>query len=112
MKKNRIIACIMILTMLLTSGVGNIGEVLTSFAQGKNNIIITDILNEKPLPTLDNKFLLEIPHTGFENQWNELYKKSQIKHIKKKFNISKSDATEIFHKVKQDVESVKTLRLK
>ena len=39
MKKNRLIACIMILAMLLTSGVGDIGAVLKSYAQEKKLII-------------------------------------------------------------------------
>ncbi|MGL5438783.1 MAG: vWA domain-containing protein, partial [Filifactoraceae bacterium] len=59
MRKNRLIALVTILTMIITSGLGNLGLLLSSYAQDKSNLIIADIFNEEPIPTPDNKLLLD-----------------------------------------------------
>lgn len=59
MKKNRLVALITIFTMILTSGLGNLGLLLSSYAQDKSNLIIADIFNEEPIPTPDSKLLLD-----------------------------------------------------
>lgn len=59
MKKNRLVSCIMVLTMLIISSLGNIEGKSTSYAQEKNNLTIKEVASENPIHTLDNKLLLE-----------------------------------------------------
>ncbi|WP_419741942.1 vWA domain-containing protein [Paraclostridium dentum] len=59
MKKNRLVSCIMVLTMLIISSLGNIEGKSTSYAQETNNLTIKEVASENPIHTLDNKLLLE-----------------------------------------------------
>lgn len=59
MKKNRLVSCIMVLTMLIISSLGNIEGKSTSYAQEINNLTIKEVASENPIHTLDNKLLLE-----------------------------------------------------
>lgn len=59
MKKNRLVSCVMVLTMLIISSLGNIEGKSTSYAQEINNLTIKEVASENPIHTLDNKLLLE-----------------------------------------------------
>ena len=59
MKKNRLVSCIMVLTMVIITSLGNIEGKTTSYAQEKNNLTIKEITSEAPVNTADNKLLLE-----------------------------------------------------
>lgn len=59
MKKNRLVSCIMVLTMVIITSLGNIEGKSTSYAQEKNNLTIKEVASENPIHTLDNKLLLE-----------------------------------------------------
>lgn len=59
MKKNRLVSCVMVLTMLIISSLGNIEGKSTSYAQETNNLTIKEVASENPIHTLDNKLLLE-----------------------------------------------------
>lgn len=59
MKKNRLVSCVMVLTMLIISSLGNIEGKPTSYAQETNNLTIKEVASENPIHTLDNKLLLE-----------------------------------------------------
>lgn len=59
MKKDRLVSCIMVLTMLIISSLGNIEGKSTSYAQEINNLTIKEVASENPIHTLDNKLLLE-----------------------------------------------------
>ncbi|GIM32328.1 vWA domain-containing protein [Paraclostridium bifermentans] len=59
MKKNRLVSCIMVLTMLIISSLGNIEGKSTSYAQETNNLTIKEVASENPIHTLDNNLLLE-----------------------------------------------------
>lgn len=59
MKKNRLVSCIMVLTMVIITSLGNIEGKYTSYAQEINNLTIKEVASENPIHTLDNKLLLE-----------------------------------------------------
>ena len=59
MKKNRLVSCVMVLTMLIISSLGNFEGKSTSYAQEKNNLTIKEITSENPVHTVDNNLLLE-----------------------------------------------------
>lgn len=59
MKKNRLVSCIMVLTMLIITSLGNFEGKSTSYAQENNNLTIKEITSEAPVNTVDNKLLLE-----------------------------------------------------
>lgn len=59
MKKNRLVSCIMLLTMVIMTSLGNIEGKSTSYAQENNNLTIKEITSENPVYTVDNKLLLE-----------------------------------------------------
>lgn len=59
MKKNRLVSCVMVLTMLIISSLGNFEGKSTSYAQETNNLTIKEVASENPIHTLDNKLLLE-----------------------------------------------------
>lgn len=59
MKKNRLVSCIMVLTMVIITSLGNFECKSTSYAQENNNLTIKEITSEAPVNTVDNKLLLE-----------------------------------------------------
>lgn len=116
MKKNRLVSCVMVLTMLIISSLGNIEGKSISYAQEINNLTIKEVASENPIHTLDNKFLLEqstekisdtqlkvnlkikgneqdinIRNTSFENKISDNFEISSdnisVKGIKEKENI-------------------------
>lgn len=116
MKKNRLVSCVMVLTMLIISSLGNIEGKSTSYAQEINNLTIKEVASENSIYTLDNKFLLEqstekisdtqlkvnlkikgneqdinIRNTSFENKISDNFEISSdnisVKGIKEKENI-------------------------
>lgn len=116
MKKNRLVSCVMVLTMLIISSLGNIEGKSISYAQEINNLTIKEVASENPIYTLDNKFLLEqstekisdtqlkvnlkikgneqdinIRNTSFENKISDNFEISSdnisVKGIKEKENI-------------------------
>ncbi|MDO7204738.1 hypothetical protein Q5M85_11890 [Paraclostridium bifermentans] len=42
-EKNRLVSCVMVLTMLIISSLGNIEGKSTSYAQEKNNLTIKEV---------------------------------------------------------------------
>lgn len=59
MKIKRLISYIMVFAMILSIDLGNLGGLIYSHAQDKNNLIIKNILNENPIATAEDNFLLE-----------------------------------------------------
>lgn len=91
----------------------------------KYGIIVNQILYSKCMYLMtgnkDTKFsehlnepriLLEIPCDDFEGEWKKIYKKEFSKFLQKKHKLAKREADEIFDKIHDKMDTIKTLRMK
>ena len=58
----------------------------------------------------DKRIFIEVPIDAFETDWNEIFRKTYAKHLKKKHNLSMKAALEVFDKMIEEFEIIKTIR--
>ena len=57
------------------------------------------------------RILLEVPCDDFQEDWNKIYRKKYVEHLREEYKMSKKEALAIFDDVNNEMQKIKTLRI-